>query len=109
MREPSLYEQAQQEWLVKKDGVKVGQVYDSDSSFFVVTGIEYSNNMVFVTGDIVNDHERRQMLFLAGRLCWRNSLPSIWKASWILISGVLFTSLNCNKSLISSECTCVAS
>lgn len=59
MREPSLYEQAQLEWTLKKDGVKVGQVYDSDSSFFVVTGIEYSNNMVFVTGDIVNDHERR--------------------------------------------------
>lgn len=39
------------------DMIKPRQVYDSGAEFFVVTGIEYSANMVFVTGDKINDTE----------------------------------------------------
>lgn len=42
------------------DLIKIRQVYDSGKEFFVVTGIEYSMNMVFVTGDIINDTEWRR-------------------------------------------------
>lgn len=37
--------------------IKPRQVYDSGAEFFVVTGVEYSTNMVFVTGDKINDTE----------------------------------------------------
>lgn len=66
MRNQSLCQEAMTEWLVTKDNVKVGQVYDSGGAFFVVTGIDHSTNMVFVTGDIINDDERKAD-FVLGR------------------------------------------
>ena len=59
MRNQSACQEAMTEWMAMKDNVKVGQVYDSGGAFFVVTGIDFSTNMVFVTGDIINDDERK--------------------------------------------------
>lgn len=47
-------------YRVAQDLLKIRQVYDSGKDFFIITDIEYSNDMVFVTGDIINDTELKR-------------------------------------------------
>ena len=61
---PSIASEELAKYLIEKDQIKVGNVFDSDREFFVVTKVDIRNDIVLVTGDIITDHEwSRQITF----------------------------------------------
>lgn len=58
--------------------VSIGQVYDSGSSFFVVTSVEMKGRLILVTGDIHDDDS-----ILVGNIMGIGAMMALWPTLYL--------------------------